>query len=41
VLNRERKNAGLSTVTLVAADAELNAAALAEGLLVEDPNLHP
>jgi predicted nucleic acid-binding protein len=31
---------GLS-LTLVSADAELNAAATAEGLLVEDPNAHP
>jgi predicted nucleic acid-binding protein len=31
---------GLST-TLVSADDELNAAALAEGLQVENPNLHP
>jgi hypothetical protein len=28
-------------LTLVSADAELNAAARAEGLLVEDPNVHP
>ena len=28
-------------LTLVSADADLNAAALAEGLLVEDPNRHP
>ena len=28
-------------LTLVSADAELNAAARAEGLLVEDPNNHP
>jgi predicted nucleic acid-binding protein len=28
-------------LTLISADAELNAAALAEGLLVEDPNRHP
>jgi hypothetical protein len=27
--------------TLVSADGELNAAARAEGLAVEDPNLHP
>jgi predicted nucleic acid-binding protein len=27
--------------TLVSADAELNAAAVAEGLAVEDPNAHP
>lgn len=31
---------GLS-LTFVCADAELNAAALAEGLLVENPNAHP
>ena len=29
------------TLTLLSADADLNAAAVAEGLLVEDPNLHP
>jgi hypothetical protein len=28
-------------LTLVSADAELNAAAVAEGLAVDDPNLHP
>jgi uncharacterized protein len=28
-------------VTLVSADAELNAAATAEGLIIEDPNQHP
>jgi uncharacterized protein len=32
---------GLPTLTLVSADAELNAAAVAEGLMVEDPNLYP
>lgn len=31
----------LSGLVLVSADAELNAAALAEGLAVEDPNAHP
>ena len=31
----------LPSLTLVSADAELNAAALAEGLLVDDPNSHP
>lgn len=30
-----------SPVTVVSADTELNAAALAEGLLVDNPNLHP
>jgi predicted nucleic acid-binding protein len=29
------------SLTLLSADAELNAAALAEGLTVEDPSLHP
>jgi len=28
-------------LTLVSADAALNAAAMAEGLLVENPNTHP
>jgi predicted nucleic acid-binding protein len=32
---------GLPPLTLVSADAELNVAAAAEGLSVEDPNLHP
>jgi uncharacterized protein len=29
------------SLTLLSADAELNAAALAEGLSVDDPNMHP
>lgn len=29
------------SLTLISADADLNAAAIAEGLLVEDPNRHP
>jgi predicted nucleic acid-binding protein len=29
------------SLTLLSADAELNAAALAEGLTVDDPNVHP
>ena len=29
------------SLTLLSADAELNAAALAKGLTVDDPNLHP
>jgi predicted nucleic acid-binding protein len=33
--------AGAPAITLVSADAELNAAATAEGLIVEDPNTHP
>lgn len=31
---------GLDPITLVSADTELNAAALAEGIRVEDPNTH-
>lgn len=38
-VNREAADLGLAT-TLVSADAELNAAAAAEGLAVEDPNRH-
>jgi hypothetical protein len=33
--------AGRGPVTFVSADAELNRAASAEGLVVDDPNLHP
>jgi len=29
------------TLTLISADAELNAAALAEGIAIENPNAHP
>jgi uncharacterized protein len=32
---------GGSAITLVSADGALNIAAMAEGLTVEDPNLHP
>jgi predicted nucleic acid-binding protein len=32
---------GLSGITLISADQELNAAATAEGLPVDDPNRHP
>jgi predicted nucleic acid-binding protein len=39
--NRIYRTAGLGPVTLVSADQELNAAATAEGLTVEDPNAHP
>ena len=31
---------GLPALTLVSADEELNLAARAEGLVVEDPNMH-
>jgi predicted nucleic acid-binding protein len=40
-LNQPRLARGLPPVTLVSADAELNRAASAEGLLVENPNQHP
>jgi hypothetical protein len=33
--------AGLGAVVLVSADRDLNKAAVAEGLTVEDPDLHP
>ncbi len=39
-LQRARQTAGLSAIMLVSADRELNAAALAEGLAVDDPNNH-
>ena len=37
----ERQALGMSPLTLVSADITLNAAAAMEGLLVEDPNVHP
>jgi predicted nucleic acid-binding protein len=37
----QRTASGLPALTLVSADTELNAAAAAEGLLIEDPNTHP
>jgi predicted nucleic acid-binding protein len=40
-VNAVRVAAGEPPLTLVSADGELNAAAAAEGLPVEDPNLHP
>jgi predicted nucleic acid-binding protein len=40
-LNGRWLAAGMSGITLVSADHDLNTAAAAEGLLVEDPNLHP
>jgi len=33
--------AGMGGITLVSADRDLNTAATAEGLMVEDPNAHP
>ena len=40
-LHRARQDAGLSTLSLISADRELNLAAVAEGLTVDDPNDHP
>lgn len=40
-LNRLHLEAGLTPIIFISADKELNAAALAEGLTVDDPNLHP
>lgn len=39
--HRARVGAGLGPLTLISADAELNAAAMAEGLAVDDPRNHP
>jgi uncharacterized protein len=40
-VHRYRQAGGLSGLTLVSSDHELNLAAVAEGLSVEDPHLHP
>ena len=40
-VNARHQSTGLGGVTLVSADADLNAAATAEGLAVDDPNAHP
>jgi uncharacterized protein len=40
-LSRRRLARSLAPLTLISADAELNAAAYAEGLSVEDPNNYP
>jgi len=40
-LHRDRSTHGLSRLTLISADQELNAAALAEGINVDDPTTHP
>ncbi len=40
-LHRERLANGLSRPTLISADQELNAAATAEGIDVDDPTAHP
>lgn len=39
--NAQRQRRRNTPLTLVAADTELNAAAVTEGLAVEDPNAHP
>lgn len=41
ILNSRRLSRGLPALTLVSSDAELNAAATAEGLMVEDPAAYP
>jgi uncharacterized protein len=40
-LHRERIANSLTRPTLISADQELNAAALAEGIAVDDPTIHP
>ena len=40
-LHRDRSTHGLSRLTLILADQELNAAAMAEGVDVDDPTAHP
>ena len=39
-LQAARQAAGISAITFISADQELNAAAAQEGLAVDDPNLH-
>jgi uncharacterized protein len=40
-INSNRIASGFSAVTLISADAALNAAVVKEGLAVDDPNSHP
>jgi predicted nucleic acid-binding protein len=40
-LHRHRLAFGLGGITLISADQDLNAAAIAEGVPVDDPNQHP
>ena len=40
-VQNDRTVAGMSPITLVSADLDLNAAAMAVGILVDDPNSHP
>lgn len=39
-LNQRNQDAGLGSVTLISSDQALNAAAIAEGMTVDDPNTH-
>ena len=39
-INQKEQDAGFARVTLISADQALNDAATAEGLTVDDPNLH-
>lgn len=39
-VNASYRNAGFPSITLLSADTELNAAATAEGLAVDNPNFH-
>jgi hypothetical protein len=40
-VDRQRRVRRRSALTVISADADLNAAALAEGLAADDPNNHP
>jgi len=40
-LHQARSTTGLSRLTFISADQELNAAAIAEGIDVDDPTMHP
>lgn len=40
-LHQNRVAAGMSGITLISSDGELNIAAQSEGLMVDDPNIHP
>jgi len=40
-MHRLHQNAGMGLVTLVSADRDLDAAATAEGLTVDNPTMHP
>jgi predicted nucleic acid-binding protein len=40
-VNASYRAAGLPSITLLSSDTELNVAAVAEGLIVDNPNSHP